>query len=174
VRPVYAAAGSRKTPPDIFVEAQEFARRLDERGWTVRIGGAKGFDTAIANGSFMAANHRQLYLPWPGYNDRLGADLDEPTEEAFAIAAAYHPAWGRCDETARKLHARNTHVVLGAGCDDPAKFLICWTPGGKAVGGTGQALRLAAAYEVVTFNLAIPDHRERINRFIERDGAAGL
>lgn len=57
--------------------------------------------------------------------------------------------------------------------DDPAAFVLCWTPDGSLdgtgsdTGGTGQALRIAAAYDVPVFNLQRPDHRARVEQLTE-------
>jgi hypothetical protein len=44
--------------------------------------------------------------------------------------------------------ARNSFQVLGEDLETPATCVICWTPGGKGDGGTGQALRIARHYDV--------------------------
>ena len=55
------------------------------------------------------------------------------------------------------MHARNVEIVLGASLSNPVKCLICWTPGGQKAGGTGQGIRIALAYDVPVYNLALPD-----------------
>jgi hypothetical protein len=37
------------------------------------------------------------------------------------------------------------------------KFVLCWTPGGKDVGGTAQALRIARHYDIYVCNLGADD-----------------
>ncbi len=52
-------------------------------------------------------------------------------------------------------------------------FAVCWTPDGSLdgrgpdTGGTGQALRLCAAYRVPVFNLARAEHLGRIRDRLE-------
>jgi len=73
-------------------------------------------------------------------------------------AANYHPGWDQCDETARALHARNSAVMLGdtpVSAPVPVNAVVCWTESGVIKGGTGQALRIAAAYSIPVFNLAV-------------------
>jgi hypothetical protein len=54
------------------------------------------------------------------------------------------------------------------------RFVICWTPNGSTnglqrdTGGTGQALRIAAAHGVEIFNLARPDHERRVRSLLNR------
>ena len=68
----------------------------------------------------------------------------------------------------------NAHIVLGVALDDPVHLLICWTIDGKVdgrsrrSGGTGQALRIAAAYDVAAINLANPAHRAFASTFLTR------
>jgi hypothetical protein len=84
------------------------------------------------------------------------------------MASRFHPAWASLRAGVRPLHARNCHQVLGADLTSPARFVLCWTPDGsldgrgRRVGGTGQALRIAHHYGVPVFNLARPDHAERV------------
>jgi hypothetical protein len=80
----------------------------------------------------------------------------EPSPEAFQIAEEYHPAWARCGEVARALHARNSHIVLGRFLNDPVELVICWTEGAKGKGGTGQGLRIARDRGIEIWDLADP------------------
>ena len=64
------------------------------------------------------------------------------------MAAEFHPAWDRCSRGARALHARNCHQVLGWDLKTPSEFILCWTKDGKASGGTGQAMRIAKAFNI--------------------------
>jgi hypothetical protein len=70
------------------------------------------------------------------------------------MAAEYHPAWDKCSQGARAMHARNVQIILGAELDRPVYFVICWTPGGKAVGRTAMGIRLSEAYGITVYNLA--------------------
>src|SRR4051812_10381420 len=147
---VYAGIGSRRTPGDIFELMVECARLLASRGWTLRSGGAKGADTAFANGAYLWAPKVELYLPFHRYNGHQYARLYSPTDAAYRMAERYHPVWGRLEAPARTLMARNCHVILGPELDDPVSRIICWTPDGTLdgqgpdSGGTGHALRVAA------------------------------
>jgi hypothetical protein len=80
--------------------------------------------------------------------------LTGASQDAFVMAAQFHPAWDRLSAAARKFHARNCHQILGADLSTPVNFVVCWTPDGKVTGGTGQALRLALHHNITIFNLA--------------------
>jgi hypothetical protein len=57
------------------------------------------------------------------------------------------------------------------------RFVLCWTANGSTdglqrdTGGTGQALRIAAAHGIQIFNLAGPNHQRRVRSLLNRAGA---
>ena len=126
--PTYAGIGSRETPPTVLNQMAAIARTLRDEGWTLRTGGADGADTAFEAGT----DRRQVevFLPWPNFNgltSPYARTLDPRLAlEAERIAAQHHPAWERCRRGARKLHARNAAIVLGATLDDPVDAAVCW------------------------------------------------
>lgn len=140
------------------------AERLADEGWILRTGHAPGMDQAFEMG---AGRRAEVFLPWPSFehSEPLEADtiIDRPSKAAQEMAQAYHPAGAKLG--ALLLHARNCHQVLGRDLDEPVKFLVCWTPGAREEGGTAQAMRMARSYRVPVFNLALPEHRERIETF---------
>jgi hypothetical protein len=73
-----------------------------------------------------------------------------------AHAARFHPAWDKCSPYAKRLHARNSAIMLGHDLGTPVNFVLCWTKDGGATGGTGQALRIAAALGIPVFNWFFP------------------
>lgn len=68
------------------------------------------------------------------------------------------------------LQARNAMQLLGADLDRPADFIVAWTPDAKTVGGTGQALRMAADYGVPVRNLGDPAVLQRAVAFLAQRG----
>lgn len=152
----YAGIGSRKTPPNILRVMENLAYLLAPYS-ILRSGGASGADTAFEFGAQTAYGKREIYLPWQGYKGRRDSAILEPSPEAFQIAAEYHPNWAVCNEVARALHARNSHIVLGKRLDDPVEVVICWTPQAKGGGGTGQTLRIARDREIEVWDLADPE-----------------
>ena len=146
---IYAGIGSRETPIAVQMVMTATARDLSSRGWTLSSGGAGAADTAFETG---AGKRTQIWLPWKGFNSNQ-SQLYSPTPEAFKLASKIHPAWGRCSEGGKKLHARNMHQVLGADLQTPVQFVLCWTIDGKDTGGTGQAIRLAWSRGIKVINL---------------------
>lgn len=177
----YTGIGSRSTPPDVCELMTYIARSFAGAGLTLRSGHAEGADQAFERG---AGDRAEIYLPWDGFNGlwednvlfnkELFISAMRPTNSAYIVAAAFHPAWESCSRGARSMHARNVCQIIGPDVDDPvlSSGVVCWTPDGSLdgqgpkCGGTGQALRVAAAYGVHVTNLARPEHREMAERWL--------
>lgn len=155
----YAGIGSRETPDFILDHMSSIATQLGNDGWTLRSGGADGADLAFERGALKSATQPHIYLPWPGFNNAVACRRNDPEVWTLAVAEAHHPAWANLKRGARQLHCRNVHQVLGDSTDlvdsrTPSSFILCWTPDAKGGGGTGQAIRIAQAYNVPVFDLA--------------------
>jgi hypothetical protein len=138
----YAGIGSRTTPYPILGIMIEVAKALNSEGYILRSGGAEGADTAFANG---AKEAKQIFRP------------KDATPEAIEEASKFHPAWHNCNGYVRKLHGRNAQIILGRDLDEPVKFTMLWTPGGKTIGGTGLGIRISDHYKITIKNLYDPE-----------------
>jgi hypothetical protein len=154
----YTGVGSRKTPPDVISLMTRIAAKLMVMDYTLRSGGAVGADQAFELG---AGNKKNIFL------------AGQATQAAMNIAAAFHPAWDRCSQFAKRLHGRNSFQVLGINLDTPSSLLVCWTPDGCInhaqrsikTGGTGTAISIAEHYKVSIFNLALPGTFDQWSKF---------
>lgn len=177
----YAGIGSRATPSDVLELIESIAATLAREGWVLRTGGSPGADQAFYRGARAAHGQVELYLPWPSFEADARADEDSevrvfptPSDDAYDLAARFHPAWAGLPSTARHLLARDGHQVLGTDLATPVPFVVCWTADGSLdgsslrSGGTGQALRIAHHHGVRVLNLARPDHAQRAVRWISR------
>lgn len=167
----YAGVGARKTPPDILFMMMTLAFSLDARDFILRSGAAIGADAAFEKGVVKDQN-KEIYLPWANFNGH-NSEFKDPHDRAFEIASSYHPNWSACSTEARKLHARNSHIIFGQNlkAGDVVDFLVCWTPEGAVVGGTGQALRIANKRGIPVFNFGLPDPDEvsdQLNAFVSK------
>ena len=168
----YAGIGSRETPDEILGVMRNVAYDLATHGWTLRSGAARGADSAFEEGAFDAyfvhgrVPKPEIYLPWIGFEGRrpVTTKLSEPLDDAFPIAARFHPRWDSLKQGAQRLHARNVHQILGPDVSSPllSRFVICWTKNGAGDGGTGQALRIARHYDIPVFDLAIANDYDRV------------
>ena len=136
----------------------EAAIQLAASDYVLRSGGADGADTAFEKGCLRAKGRMEIFLPWSGFNGRQEDGIQyllqpkELFEEAARIAQEFHPAWSRLSRGAKALMARNSFQVLGPDLKSPTDLIICWTPGGKIYGGTGQALRISKSFNIPIIN----------------------
>ncbi len=149
----YAGIGARKTPMPVLQRMELLGTLLAARGIELRSGKAKGADTAFEVGA------RRV-------NGPMTLRVMSRHEPWLAHAAKYHPNWEACDFDTQALHARNSGIVMGDKLNDPVNFIVCWTNGGGAVGGTGQALRIAADIGIPIFNLWFDDAETRLWEFL--------
>lgn len=155
----YAGIGSRETPHAVLQQMYLIAQQLAPN-WLLRSGHADGADTAFELGALDAKGELEIFIPWFGFN---GAPMNDKryirpraTQELADFAASFHPAWHKCSDPAKLLHMRNVCQVLGEHGDDPVDLLICWTRQGYGNGGSGQAIRIARAYNIPVFDLGTP------------------
>lgn len=159
----YAGIGSRHTPPDICDFMEKVATALEKKGYILRSGGANGADVAFEAGVKDVKN-KEIFLPWPKFNQSVDGIVPSDIQmmRAYALAEAYHPAWERCSDAAKKLIARNGFQILGLKLENPSDFVICWTSDGKASGGTGQAIRIAKGRNIPVYNLRSPKNIKKV------------
>lgn len=149
----YAGVGARKTPKEILKAMTSLGKFLAKKEFLLRSGAAPGADEAFEKGCVEADGMSEIYLPWEGFQDHDSQRFTISTR-AYEIAQEFHPAWKKLSDGQKKLIARNTYQLFGdTGLGPRSKFLICWTPGGKTVGGTGQAIRIAQSYRIPVLNM---------------------
>ena len=164
---IYAGIGSRKTPPSVLKLMQRTAYCMAIQGHELRTGACKGADQAFAEGAVSGNGKVTLCLPWRDYEKewvswmlakyRCNVEiLDTGIDiEAFESVKKYHPAYNKLSNGVKKLHARNYLIMNGV------EAVICWTPSGQVVGGTGQALRIAIDRGIKIYNLGNTGCRNR-------------
>lgn len=166
---IYTGIGSRSTPLNVQGVMTGIAQHMAKKGWTLRSGHAHGADSAFELGASSVKGSMEIYIPWNGFNGGYTHhDYIVPhfEGEILEIAAKHHPAWERLTQGAKKLHARNVCQILGIDLNKPADMLVCWTPGGNGQGGTGQAIRIANAYDIPVFDLAKQSDCTELMRFV--------
>jgi hypothetical protein len=148
----YTGIGSRKTPKSIKKLMWQMAIHLSKCGYILRSGGAQGADQAFEAGCNYVQGMKEIYLPWPKFENSQSLFIVKENGPAYKIAEQYHPYWHNLSQGAKKLQARNSHQVLGQDLKTLSDFVICYTKDGKGTGGTGQALRIAEAYDIPIFD----------------------
>lgn len=150
----YAGVGSRKTPDNILALFKEISKRLEKNGFVLRSGGADGADKAFETG-VIDPNNKEIFY------------ANHSTNDSENIAKDIHPAWDRCSSFAKKLHGRNVFQIMGHDLKTHSSFVLCWTKGGKPIGGTATAINLAIKLNIPVFNLGDPDHLKLFFNFLK-------
>jgi len=168
---IYAGIGSRETPGTILDLMASLGGLLAENGWYCRSGNATGADQAFARGVNQVDPTRMVvYLPWPGFERQALVEgnrvIENPSREAIELARREIHWYDRCKQGAQKMFARNMHQVLGSKLNYPARFIVCWTPGGADVGGTAYAIRLARKHGVVVHNMGTAEGLEWVRSIL--------
>ncbi len=162
---IYTGIGSRKTPGNILHSMVQVGAHMYNAGHTLRSGGAQGADRAFEIGCDNAfglkrnatrdletSTLKHVYLPWPGFEGST-SPFNNVCKDALKVASLFHPKWSSLYQGAKKMMGRNAYQLLGLDLDTPSDFVICWTPKGKVVGGTGQTLRMASYYGIPIINM---------------------
>ena len=139
----YAGIESHATPRAVLDHMTAMATWLARKGWHLHSGGAPGTDTAFANGA--PAEHRTLFLPWPGYNGCAGTDC------------------ARCLRTRSRNASPSRAPTIPRGtavCQPPESSMRATPPsvrtrGGAVSGGTGMRVRIAYEHGVPVLNMAV-------------------
>jgi len=168
----YAGCGARSTPKKQLKAMAEISSSLSDQGWMLRSGAAIGADSAFEEGCTGA---KEIYIPWEGYNGRRSrSSMDKgvyvgATALTIEHAMRYHPNPAALKQGVKKLHARNSAILCGLDLNNPVDMLICWTPYGEVVGGTGQAMRIAIENGIPVFNLALDKDWDLLKQWFFRE-----
>ena len=151
----YAGIGARNTPDPILSKMENFAKALNDLGYHLRSGGAKGADSAFERATPYTC--REIFTE------------KDATPESIQLTKYYHPNWKACNELMKRFHGRNLMIILGKNLRTPVDFVVCYTWNGKESGGTGQALRIAYGNKITIYNLFHEDHEKYLESFILRE-----
>lgn len=121
----YAGIGARKAPPEVLNWMIGIGSVMAQHGWILRSGAADGADTAFEKGCDMEKGYKEIFLPWPGYNNRTDLAHIPIPNAAYDIASKFHPAWGQLSQGVRKLMARNCQQIGGAKLNKPVNLVVC-------------------------------------------------
>jgi hypothetical protein len=163
----YTGIGTRDLS-DTFAELIfGYANQLAQLKYTLRSGGAGGCDSAFELACDEIGGQKEIFIPWRKFSDNDDHisldDLDKTlVDTAQTIAEQFHPSWQYLKFGARKLHTRNVFQVLGQDLQTPSEFVVCYTNDGTASGGTGQAMRIADAYNIPIYNIHNSDDQDKL------------
>ena len=152
----YAGIGARKTPDNFQTQMTDIASKLEFEGYILRSGGAEGADKAFEKGT----TRSEIFYK------------EDAIDQTRAIAKEIHPAPDKLHGYGLDLQARNTNQLFGKNLDTPVDFILAWTPGGAQVGGTAQAMRMAALKGIPIINMAKPGWRAELQKVVEKNKRA--
>lgn len=157
-----ACIGSRRLSAGQVERCRQTGARLAERGALVVSGGAEGADLSFVEGALEAGGRALCVLPWASYNSALipaGCErlVFNPAvhQRWLALARQQHPVWDRLSQGARRLHARNTGILLGEAPDERVSAVVAQRAADRR-GGTEQGLRLARVLDIRIIDLDNP------------------
>ena len=163
--------GSRETPPEELKELEAIAKEARERLWWVRSGHAEGADYAAELG---AKERCIVYMPWASFNlsgklvlPMLGIPRVQPLrDEVLKIVYKHEPYAKELSDGIKRIKSRNVYQVLGEDLKTPSNAVICWTPNGETVGGTGLAIKIAESKKVPVINLGDPNTASHLDEIM--------
>lgn len=171
----FSGIGSRETPEGVGVLMVRISRAMGLRGLRLRSGAAAGADSYFEAG----AHGAEIFVAWESMIWKRGiagarnkwfdwSKMDAKLRmESLEEAGVVHPNWAVCRAPVRSLLARNVMILRGEKLSDNSLVTVCWTKGGKDVGGTGSALRLCDRYGIPVVNLAIPEDHKMMSDFCD-------
>jgi len=158
----YTGIGSRNAPPKILKKMTIYARVLEQFGYTLRSGGARGSDKAFEKGVSKKEN-KEIFKS------------SDAVDWAFKYVGKHcmpkdRTGFNHWEPYTKGLLARNMMQVLGYDGVHPAEFVVCWTKDGDTrtseVGGTGYAIRCAQKNDIPVYNLTYEDQVEGFEEFL--------
>ena len=166
----YACTGNQNCPPEIMEKFVRIAKKLEELGYTARVGGMDGIEDTVEK----AINKKEVHLPFKDFNQKQ-SKFTYNSERAFAVAKMFHPTFDSMKKGVQCFLAKNARLLLGDRMNSPALFLVCWSEDGvesgkmktNQTGFAGHPIAIAGALGIPIFNLARPDTEDRINFIIE-------
>ena len=173
----YAGVGARKTPIIVLNTMIEFGSMQAKMGNKLRSGGAVGADTAFQQGHYkISKSGVTIFIPWDEFNDNFQKTDSNihvgVCRKALILAKEFYDAnkfgyrWDNLSQGAKKLQSRNVYQILGLDLETPVDYVICWTPKGQEIGGTGQAIRIATHHKIPIINLGIPQNLKHVQKII--------
>ena len=176
----YAGIGSRETPERTLQLMVVLGCRLANLGFTLHSGGARkkdgtgiSADTAFEQGCDTVSGPKRIWIPYKGFH-KSTSELYTQCDAAIKMAQYYHPQGRGMSTYVTSMMARNCYQVLNQDLNSPVDFVVCWTPGGRVIGGTGQALRIADDRDIKVINLFDGTSLDRLAQHLSSLGVKGL
>lgn len=190
-------SSSIKMTPKQSAIVHELGTCLAEQGWKLRTGGRGEFDDVLHQAAEMAGGTVKTILPFGFYRDYNANKFPETTvdfskfddiymERCFAQAVAPNISANAHTPLQRNLLGSTVPMLLGENLDMPSRFVITWNvhlelsrddalaaPVAQLRSPDSPLIELAKNRHIPVFNLADPEHMERILSFIRHGRKTG-
>lgn len=166
----YVIFGGEKTPQDVLEKFARIAKMLEDRGYTLRVGGLKGAEIFVED----KVRRLELLLPWKGFDNRQ-SPLSWTPENAKAIAEKFEPGWSQLKPVIQTFYAKNVQKVFGHKLESPALFVLMWSEDGvehyrdrqQRSGSAGHIASLASNARIHVFNFANGNAEQRLMAYLD-------
>jgi hypothetical protein len=162
----YAGIGSRNTPLEIRLLMTSCARKLAQKGYTLRSGGARGADQAFASGAKLVNGTMEIWDP-----RKQNVEIHSWAVQEISKHCHEFP-YARMKPFIQQLLGRNMYQILGEQGDKPVSMVLCWTPtldaSDKGAGGTRYAVRCALAHNIPIWNLRDPLQLAKVQKWLDK------
>lgn len=168
----FALAFNQDIPESILPMLEALTTKLNELGYTVRIGGNKGIEEFIED----KMQRKEVHLPWRNFNEKE-SKLTFNTKQAFILAKQFSPVYDRLPDSVKAFLARNVRLILGNNLKSPLLFLITWSKDGvesakhrtAQTGNVGHVIAMADMLRVPIFNLSKSSSVDRLKQYLQQD-----
>lgn len=184
----YSGIGAEETPTDVQKSMEKISLFLYKKKFIMRSGHCRGADWSFEKPLLPYINKREkvaeIYLGWnnfgreehgikkvwhDGINYFTFTNFSKSIQEkAEKLAASVHEDWEECGKWAKLLLSRDVLQLLGQDLKTPSNFVVCWTPGGKDIGGSRIVIRLAKKNGIPVYNLGNKDGLDKFREFAKR------
>lgn len=182
----WTGVGSREVTPEIKELQISVGERMAKLGYILLSGGAAGSDDNFHEGVCnIDPSLAEIYLPWGCFRrdertfSTIGSVFIVPDNKDFDIARQYFLDNGiiswfdNMKQGAQKLHGRNYFQVFGESIGDyPVSSVVIYAAPenekGEVKGGTKSAVMIARKEKLPTYNLMIPEQRDKFLYFLSK------
>lgn len=154
-----ACIGSRDMDTKQVSWCRQIGALIATNGFELHSGNALGADQSFAAGANQ--EHPELvhlHLPWASYEVGAVQARNHVSVYPFGnmkfymdIAEEAHPRWDLLKQAVRKLHTRNSSILVPNQVD--VDICIAWPSAKRGGGGTGQGMRIATSRGIKLINL---------------------
>lgn len=126
----YTVTGAHEPDEAITEITESILKNLVNSKYVARLGHdvRSPFEVMVRGVLLRFGGLKKYYLPWKKFGtvDELEMEIASPDEEAYCIAAHYHPGFNDLSPPVRAIIARTVHMLLGKDLHSPVSFLLCY------------------------------------------------